>query len=160
MRLPRDKDEQAEFWIKVLFVLFVFFLFIALPGVFGKSKAAYNSGDTGASASGQQTLTLVILPALDVQPLGERTEESPREITKTLLLGVRVNTAWSFEAKASGPGLLSQPLCTTRGQIGERNKDDGFQLLEISCRQPLSWGDNPGTRPLKISYEVQPSLLG
>ena len=154
MRLPENENERAEFWTKVLFLAFVFALFIFVPAVFG----ARDKAPTPQSTSIGQELTVIVLPALEVQTVGERTKQtSYSEIEKTILVSLRANTAWSLSYSATG-NLSSQPQCSSSGDTGLRNQNDNAQLFQIACRQNISWADDAGAEKMDLVYSVTPTL--
>jgi hypothetical protein len=159
VRLPENEDKRWDIITKVIFVIFVFFLFILVPGIFGsKSKAIYSEGQGPQTASVQQTLRLVIPPALEFQTIGQKTEsEGFNEITVSESVSLRANTAWQVEVSGES-SFQSQPSCYAQGASGQRNRDNSAQIFGVACEQEVSWADDLEGEELQLRYSVSPVL--
>ena len=150
-------DNDYDVLFKVLFLIFVVALFLILPAVFGsKSEADYSTGDTRATASSSQKLTLIILPALEHTVLA--TERVDRETT-SYLLGIRANTPWTLDYRIESPDSVYEPTCSASRTSGPSNDDEGFQFVQITCRSPWSWADEPVLEQT-LRYSISPSFRG
>jgi hypothetical protein len=107
----------------------------------------------------QSTLTLEVLPAIETAVLGETEQvQVGRTIYKSFTIGVRANTAWSLDYQITNPTTLNtEGQCwTTARAVGERNRDNGFQTVSISCAQPISWADPPTA--IGLTYSISSGL--
>jgi hypothetical protein len=111
------------------------------------------------SVKQQSTITLEILPAIETQILSESEQvQVGRTIYKSFTLGVRANTAWSLDTEITTPtALTDQGICQTASAVGQRNLDNGFQVVEIDCAQPISWADQPTA--IGLAYSVSAGLV-
>ena len=138
-RSPQEEHELFEFWIKVIFVAFVFALFIILPHF---ARAQYQSSPEPTSASSSSTLTLEILPTQEFLSIQQQTSIEDGELLASYSSGIRANTSWEVEiVPLLSPGLHHPPICSSSVLAGSRNLDNDYQELTWSCRQELSAAD-------------------
>jgi hypothetical protein len=143
-------DHQFEMLFKILFIFLVIAIFAFIPWLFGsESDAAYST-----NASSSSTLTVVVLPALEHTVLGAELIDSD---STAFLLGLRSNTAWGIDYTVENSGSTASS-CSTSGADGQRNYDNSFQELLISCDTAWSWADQEVTQTL--TYTITPLLRG
>ena len=121
-----------------------------------KANAAYsNSGEVSV----QSTLTVIVEPALEQVTLSDQSYINNRTAYRDIAVGVRANQSWAFDYFIEPSELtVNQPSCQTAGTIGERNKNNDFQFIDLNCQRDLSWGDQIDQPEINVIYQVRPSL--
>ena len=116
---------------------------------------------TTATDSATQKLTLTILPAFESLELASGYDVSVQEIVASKTIAVRSNTPWQLDVYPWSYGFVNSGYCFTQGTIGLSNGaagvGDSYQLVELTCVQPRSWGDDPNA-VFEIEYTAGAGL--
>ena len=141
---------------KIMLTIIITFILVLLFNIELKANAAYsNSGEVSV----QSTLTVVIEPAFESVTMSDQSYINNRTAHRDIAIGVRANQSWALDYFIEPSALtINQPSCQTAGTIGERNKDNSFQLIGLNCQRDLSWGDQTAQPEINVIHQVRPSL--
>lgn len=114
-----------------------------------------------AKASTTSTLHLTILPAVEVVYLGASSDQEINGLTKEIALGIRANTDWALSYRPISYGFAAAASCSASQDTGPSNGragvGDGYQVVWVTCYQPISWSDQQDGY-LEVAASASPAL--
>lgn len=139
--------------LSLLLALLSFVLYLAI--ICGPA----NGSVTPATDSATSTLTLTVLPAVQIEILDQGPETvSALSAEKAFTIHVWANTAWSITELTISSGMIEDGSCAASRTSGPRNLDDRPQEVSLVCLQPLSWADGPGLQEMTIGQVIAAPL--